>query len=157
MNIMKNIFARVIAGSMVAGIVGVAAIGLPFAAFAQTSGDTGSVVPIVTSNPNPIANTSANTSGGSAGGTTSLPNPIKYNDIESLISNILGIITSLGAVVATLMFIYAGFKYVTAMGDTEKVKEAHNTFKYTAIGTAILLGASLLAQIISNTISNIQS
>ncbi len=79
-------------------------------------------------------------------------NPICYDNINDLLDAILKIVAGLASVVAILMFIWAGFQYVTAQGDTEKVTSAHKTLRNTAIGTAILLSAELIAKIIQNTI-----
>ena len=82
-------------------------------------------------------------------------NPIKSNSIQCLISDILKIVTNLGAVIAVFFIIYSGFMFITAQGDTKKIADARSTFLYTVIGTAILLGAWGLSTIISTTIGKI--
>jgi hypothetical protein len=84
-----------------------------------------------------------------------LENPIKYNSIADVLNAFLEILIRLGTIVAVIMFIYAGFLYLTAQGDESKVKDAHKVFKNTIIGTAILLGAQAIGLIIKNTIGNV--
>lgn len=92
---------------------------------------------------------------GSACPANTLCNPIKYNNADQLLKALLKVVAQFAAIVAVIMFVYAGFIYVTAQGDEKKIEQAHKTFKYTAIGTAILLGAELLAAIIRNTIDKV--
>lgn len=72
---------------------------------------------------------------------------------ETIINNI---IIPIGAVLAILAFIYAGFLYVTAAGAEEQIKKAHKALLYAAIGTAVLLGAGVIAQVIRATINQLQ-
>jgi hypothetical protein len=51
------------------------------------------------------------------------------------------------------MIMYAGFKYVTARGDSTKIKEATTALTYAAIGAAVLLGAWVISQAIQGTIN----
>ena len=84
-----------------------------------------------------------------------LCNPIESDNIAVLIKNILKIVAQLGAIVCVFFIIYAGFLYVTANGDPGKIKTAHSTFLWSVVGTAVLLGASVLAELICNTVSEI--
>lgn len=84
-----------------------------------------------------------------------IKNPLAINDIPSLVDKVLDYVVKIGAVVATLAFIWAGFVYVTAQGSAEKLKTAKEIFINTCIGTAILLGASLISKIITGTIGNL--
>mgnify|MGYP003394299859 FL=1 len=49
----------------------------------------------------------------------------------------------------------SGFMYVTAQGDETKIKTAHKSLLYTSIGTAVLLGAWTLANVICNTVNDL--
>lgn len=98
-----------------------------------------------------------NTSGQEGGISIKLQNPFRTGDslydlIRAIINNI---ILPIGGVLAVLAFIYSGFLYVTAQGDSGKIKDAHNALLYTAIGTAILLGSWVIASVIENTIKQI--
>ncbi|OHB10715.1 MAG: hypothetical protein A3G05_00960 [Candidatus Zambryskibacteria bacterium RIFCSPLOWO2_12_FULL_45_14] len=99
------------------------------------------------------------------GGGTSIPvnitldNPFKQgvgNSLFTLMKAIVdNIILPVGGVLAVLAFIYSGFLYVTASGNDTKLKTAHKSLLYTAIGTAVLLGSWLLANVICSTINQL--
>ncbi len=52
-------------------------------------------------------------------------------------------------VLAVLMIILSGFQFVTAQGNEEKIKKAKDTFKWTVIGVAIIIGARLIITILA--------
>lgn len=96
---------------------------------------------------------------GSVGGPTSvdvkLDNPFGANkNLFTLVRTIINdIILPIGGVIAVLAFIYSGFKYVTAQGDVKKIEDAHKALLATTIGTAVLLGAWVLATVVCKTIA----
>ncbi len=97
---------------------------------------------------------------GSTGNPTinaTLQNPFKGGDslfalLKTIINNIL---MPIGGVIVVLAFIYTGFLYVTAQGNTTKITGAHKALLYTSIGAAILLGAWVLANVICATIKQL--
>ncbi len=88
-------------------------------------------------------------------GSGEICNPIKANDLYAFISDVLTEVAKLGAVVVVFFIIYSGFLFVTAQGNEEKLKTAKKALLYTLIGAAILLGASLIATVIKNTVSEL--
>lgn len=91
-----------------------------------------------------------------AEGLNTLPNPLTgVNSFGELIQKILRVVVDIGVPVATLFIIYSGFLFVKAQGNPEKLKEAKETFFWTIIGTAVLLGAWVLAQAIKGTIESL--
>jgi hypothetical protein len=92
---------------------------------------------------------------GSISAKISFPNPIKSESLQCLLSDILKIVVNIGAVVAVFFFIYSGFLFVTAQGNPAQITKARNAFVATVIGTTLLLGAWVLAQVIAGTISTI--
>lgn len=87
-----------------------------------------------------------------------LKNPFAGGDdlvgfLTSILNNIL---IPIGGVLAVLAFIYSGFLYVTAQGNESKLQTANKALLYTAIGTAVLLGASVIAKLIAGTINQLQ-
>ena len=66
-------------------------------------------------------------------------------NIASLVVNTLSIIAGLAAVIVVLL---AGFKYITAAGDSGKITSAKNTLVYAIIGLVI----AALAQVIVRTV-----
>ena len=54
------------------------------------------------------------------------------------------------------MFIWSGFLYVKAQGNPTELEKAKSVFINTCIGTALLLGASLIGTIIDTTIKSLK-
>ncbi len=77
-----------------------------------------------------------------------LKNPLNSCTFADLIKNIAKIVTQIGLPIAALAIIYAGFLFVTAGGNEEKIKTAKKTFLWSIIGTALLLGAWAIASAI---------
>lgn len=97
--------------------------------------------------------------GGSAPTSISIriDNPFKVgNDLYSLLQAIVNnIILPIGGILAVLAFVYSGFLYVTAAGNETKLAKAHKALLYTAIGTALLLGSWVFANVIRNTVNQL--
>lgn len=82
-------------------------------------------------------------------------NPIDADDIFDLINKFVNLVVEIGAIVAVIFIIWSGFLFVKAQGKPEELKKAKNTFYTTIIGTAILLGASVITKIIVNTVKSV--
>jgi len=72
-----------------------------------------------------------------------------YDLARAIVNNV---ILPIGGVLCVLAFIYSGFMYVIARGDKTKISNAHNALLYSAIGTAVLLGSWVIANVVENTI-----
>lgn len=113
-------------------------------------------------------NQGSGTSGGNQGSgltappsniSSKLTNPFRTgaDNIPQLFQTIINnIIIPIGAILAILAFIYAGFLYVTAAGDEKQIGTAHKALLYAAVGTAVLLGAGVIAEVIRATIRQLQ-
>ena len=87
-----------------------------------------------------------------------LSNPLVGIDtIGDFIKNIFDLILKVGIPIVALFIIYSGFLFVAAQGNSEKLKKAKETFIYTIIGAAILLGAWVIAQAVSGTVSELST
>jgi len=75
------------------------------------------------------------------------PNPLQYDTFQELVTAIIKFIFNLSLWVAPIMFIVAGFYYITAAGNPEKVKTAKNILIYTAIGLIIVISARALVEL----------
>jgi hypothetical protein len=88
-----------------------------------------------------------------------IENPVKgatnlYQFIVLIINNL---VLPLGGVIAVLYIMYAGFLMVTARGDTKQIEDGRRAFTNAAIGTAILLGAWVIAEVVESTIDQIRN
>lgn len=82
-------------------------------------------------------------------------NPIGSTTLDQFVAKVTAAALKIGVPIASLFIIWAGFKFVTARGDETAIKDAKKMFWYTIIGTAILLAASLLARVLSETIRQV--
>lgn len=81
-------------------------------------------------------------------------NPLNSSNITTLLTDLVNIAIPIGAVIAVIMFVYVGFKFIFAQGKPEKIKEAWSWFAWVAIGTAILLGAKVIVTIMESTLTS---
>lgn len=87
-----------------------------------------------------------------------IKNPFKQDTIKGLIETIVNdILIPIGAVIAVMMIMYAGFLYVTAGGNEAKITKAHQALLWAVIGAAILLGAWVIEKAISATIDQLKA
>jgi hypothetical protein len=65
----------------------------------------------------------------------------KTSTLDSAIKTVVNTILFLLGVVAVIVIVIGGFKYVTSNGDAEKVKSAKNTILYAVIGLVVAIMA----------------
>lgn len=98
---------------------------------------------------------------GSSGGITPIDlkglNPLKAESVQELIGAISGFVWRLAVAIAPIMFIIAGFLFITSGGEPGRLRTAKNLLLYTVIGLAIVLLASsfiaILQQILSGEVT----
>ena len=76
------------------------------------------------------------------------------NDIWLVLLAILDILIRIGGMVAVFMVIAGGFKYMTALGNSEKTASARRSIVNSLIGLAITFVAAALVAFIGNSIGN---
>jgi len=74
----------------------------------------------------------------------------KINDIVVLIINIFSIVVG---IVAVIMIIVGGFKYITSGGDSGNITSAKNTIIYALIGLVVVALAQFLVQFVLNKVT----
>lgn len=72
-----------------------------------------------------------------------------------LIKNFLNVVLAVGIPTAVLFVAYAGFLFVLALGNPEKLAKAKRNAVYVAIGMGIFFGAWVILQIFVTTINSI--
>ncbi len=82
-------------------------------------------------------------------------NPLGSDNVKlsDILLKVMRLVTQIGSIVAVLVIIYSGYKFVAAGDSDSERTEAKNNFFYTVIGIGILLGADLIANIIVGTIN----
>ncbi len=84
-------------------------------------------------------------------GSSGLENPIGPDSLAEVVAAVLSVVSTIGAVLVVLAIIYAGFLFVTAQGNSDKIQEAKTIFLWTVVGAIVLLGAKALSEIIVET------
>lgn len=86
------------------------------------------------------------------GPTPKLANPLKTDSVKSLLMLIVDLAMDIGIIIAILMIIYSGFKFILAQGNPEAIKDARNLLFAVIIGLAVLIAAKTIVSIIQNTL-----
>lgn len=71
----------------------------------------------------------------------------QFNNIIAQVINIFSIIVG---VIAVIMIIYGGFRYITSGGDSGKVGDAKNTILYAIIGLVLVALAQFVVKFVLN-------
>ncbi|MEI6022511.1 MAG: hypothetical protein WCQ32_01555 [bacterium] len=83
----------------------------------------------------------------------SINNPLGVTSIDEVIQKIMAVIVKLAVPVIICLFLYTGFMFITAQGDTTKLKTAKTMLWQVIVGTIIILGAWAIAAAIVTTVS----
>lgn len=97
--------------------------------------------------------------GGSGTLSFGLENPFRFgNSLYEFIKALIDqVILPIGGVIVVVYIIYSGYLFVTAAGNESQIRKARDNFVWVVVGTAVLLGAWLIARAIENTINNLRS
>lgn len=68
--------------------------------------------------------------------------------VNDTITSVINILSVIVGIVAVIMIIFGGFRYVTSAGDTTKVAGAKNTILYAVIGLVIVALAQVIAKFV---------
>ena len=77
-----------------------------------------------------------------------IENPLKYETFDQIIKALINFVFTIALAAAPLMIIIAGFLFVTAAGNPDKVSQAKRIIWYTVIGLVIVFLANTLVDII---------
>lgn len=79
--------------------------------------------------------------GATSGGALELPNPLGTSNIFKVVGRIIRVLVSAIGMIGLLMFIYAGFMWLTAAGNPEKIKKGQQILLWVTLGMAIMFTA----------------
>lgn len=68
--------------------------------------------------------------------------------INSTLTTVVDIMSSIVAIISVIMIIIAGFKYVTSNGDSGSVSGAKNTIIYALVGLAVVALAQFIVKFV---------
>ena len=64
------------------------------------------------------------------------------------------LVTIIAVALVPLMFVWAGFYFITANGEPEKIKKAKNIMLYTVIGLAIVLLSRAIISVVKGVLGS---
>lgn len=70
--------------------------------------------------------------------------------IQTFIKSIIQILVTLAGLVSAGFFVWGGFGYITSSGNPEMLDRSKKTILYSAIGLAVVLGAFVLTNVVSD-------
>ena len=85
-----------------------------------------------------------------------LKNPLDSESFSQLVSSVAKLATRIGIPIAVIFIIYSGLLFVTARGSEDKLKTAKTSITWAIIGTAILAGAAIIAEVLQSTIETLK-
>ncbi|MFZ2253085.1 MAG: pilin [Minisyncoccia bacterium] len=86
-------------------------------------------------------------------GSGKITNPLKSQDIPEFLLKIIDVLLVFALPLIILYIMYAGYLFVTAAGNAEKVTGAKNALLWSIVGGVIVLGARLIISVIQGTIT----
>ena len=81
-----------------------------------------------------------------------IDNPLGTDSFPDLASALSELAIEIGIPIAALFIIYSGLMFVTARGNAEKLTKAKTGLMWSLGGTAILLGAWAITEVLKDTI-----
>lgn len=75
------------------------------------------------------------------------------DDVNNVITLAINIISIIVGVVAVIMIVFGGFKYITSNGDSGAVSGAKNTILYAIIGLIVVALAQIIVRFVLTTVS----
>ena len=69
-------------------------------------------------------------------------------DVNDLIATVINIFSVIVGIIAVIMIVYGGFRYITSGGDTQKVTSARNTILYAIVGLIIVALAQFIVRFV---------
>lgn len=85
-----------------------------------------------------------------------LQNPIRYSDLPTFFLDIVQVVVQYGAILVVFFLVYAGFKFVTAQGNPEKISEAKKMLAWVVVGAFVLLGVFVIREAICGTLNQLK-
>lgn len=83
-----------------------------------------------------------------------LENPLGgVAELDDLFFEIVNVLLIIAVPIIIFFIIFAGFTYVTAQGNPEKIKLASQSLLYAMIGGVIILGSSAMLVIVRNVVN----
>ena len=74
--------------------------------------------------------------------------------IQSFILSVIQVLVTIAGLVSVGFFVWGGIGYITSSGNPEALDRSKKTILYSAIGLAVVLGAFILSNVVSQLASS---
>jgi hypothetical protein len=85
-----------------------------------------------------------------------LTNPLRFETLSEFLAAMLDAVILLAFPFIVLMFVYAGFLFLTAQGNEAKLKQFKMVLLWTIVGALLVLGARVISDAIQGTVDEIR-
>ncbi len=67
-------------------------------------------------------------------------NPLSFDgNLGDILNRLMSVLLMFGAPIAIIMYLWAGFQFLTSGGQPDKVKQANQTILWTTVGLAVII------------------
>lgn len=85
-----------------------------------------------------------------------LCNPTTYKDINALLLAVVKEVMKYGLLLIVFFLVLAGFKFVVAQGNPEKISEAKKMLVWVVVGAFVLIGVLVIREAVCGTVDKIR-
>lgn len=78
-------------------------------------------------------------------------------DLPTMIGNLIAVLLSVLGIIFVVLVVYAGFLYLTAAGDDDKVKKAKKLLSQGVIGLVIIIASYAIADFVIDSLVDVAS
>jgi hypothetical protein len=75
-------------------------------------------------------------------------NPIEGGNLQDMVVRLVNLFSLIIAIVAVIMIIFGGFRYITSGGESSQVTGAKNTIIYAIVGLIVVALAQLIVRFV---------
>ncbi len=87
------------------------------------------------------------------GGGNTCANPTGSPDVDSTIKTVINLLSLVVGVIAVIMIIVGGLKYIMSSGDSNAINSAKNTILFALVGLAIVALAQIIVRFVVNRVT----
>jgi len=88
---------------------------------------------------------------------TAPPGFSTLGSVGEVVTAILAVLPTIAIPIAGIYLVYSGYLFVSSTGDTKQLEAAKTAFFNAVIGTALIVGASVIVSTVSSTVSGLGS
>lgn len=84
-----------------------------------------------------------------------LRNPLNFETVADFVAGAMKVLVMIAIPIITLFVVYAGFKFISARGNSSSLEDAKKNFVYVILGALLIMGAWALAVLLAGTVQQL--